>query len=286
VHRGVYATFSGEPGREAVFWAAVLSAGPGALLSYQSAAELDKLTDEASELVHVTIPSERRIKKAAGLVIHLSARAGHMAHPVLTPPRTRIEETILDLAESAPGLDGAVSWIARGLGRRLTTADKLRAAMRLRTFMRWRRELSEFLSDDLRGLHSLLEFRYVRDVERPHGLPRGTRQARSKRNGRSQYQDVLYEAYCLAIELDGRLAHPAESRWQDMHRDNAAAAGGITTLRYGWMDVTQNPCQVAAQVAVLLRQRGYGQARPCSPGCPVGDAGKLTIPATSALSSR
>ncbi len=40
IHRGVYATFSGEPTRLAQLWAAVLCAGPGATLSYQTAAEL------------------------------------------------------------------------------------------------------------------------------------------------------------------------------------------------------------------------------------------------------
>jgi hypothetical protein len=66
------------------------------------------------------------------------------------------------------------------------------------------------------------------------------------------------------------LAHPAESRWQDIHRDNAAAVGGNTTLRFGWTDVTRNPCQVAARVAAVLSQKGYSQCRPCSAACPVG----------------
>jgi hypothetical protein len=39
LHRGVYATFSGEPSREAVLWAGVLASGPWAMLSYQTAAE-------------------------------------------------------------------------------------------------------------------------------------------------------------------------------------------------------------------------------------------------------
>jgi hypothetical protein len=45
VHRGVYATFTGDPGREALLWAAVLRAGAGAALSHQTAAELIGLTD-------------------------------------------------------------------------------------------------------------------------------------------------------------------------------------------------------------------------------------------------
>jgi Transcriptional regulator, AbiEi antitoxin len=269
VHRGVYATFSGEPSRESVLWAAVLSAGPGAMLSYRSAAEVDKLADEPSELVHVTIPAQRRVSKAAGLVIHVSARAGQAVHPARTPPRTRIDETILDLAEASASLDEVIGWVSRGLGRRLTKPDQLRAAMNLRSAMHWRRDLSEMLSPEMQGVLSPLEHRYVRDVERPHGLPSAVRQARTGQNGHRQYRDALYEQFLLAVELDGSLAHPAETRWRDIRRDNAAALDGITTLRYGWIDVAVRPCLVAAEVARILTERGYTRCRPCSPSCPV-----------------
>jgi hypothetical protein len=101
------------------------------------------------------------------------------------------------------------------------------------------------------GVHSLLEFRYVTRVERPHGLPDGTRQYRVTRSGRHQYQDVTYQAYGVAVELDGRVAHPEERRWRDIRRDNASAVDGQQTLRYGWADMTDRPCG---------RRRGGGRA--------------------------
>lgn len=273
MYSGVYAVFSGEPSREAALWAAVLSAGPGAMLSYGSAGELDRLTDASSSVIHITIPDNRRLDRRPGLAIHVSDRAAEARHPVLLPPRTRIEETVLDLAGSARTINHAVGWVTTALGRRLTTQPKLRDSMASRARMRWRPELSELLSDDMTGVLSVLEYRYVRDVERPHGLPHGQRQARSLVAGRSQYRDVTYEAYRLVIELDGRLAHPAETRWQDISRDNAAALQGKTTLRYLWLAVTTDPCQVAAEIAAVLSQRGYDRCRPCRPGCPVGAIG-------------
>src|SRR5262249_55421658 len=110
MHRGVYATFSGEPGRLAVLWAAVLQAGPGAMLSHQTAAELAGLTDSSSDLVHVTVPMERRASKAAGLVIHYSARASEARHPARLPPQKRVGETILDLTHAARAVGGAWGW--------------------------------------------------------------------------------------------------------------------------------------------------------------------------------
>jgi hypothetical protein len=118
-------------------------------------------------------------------------------------------------------------------------------------------------------VHSSLEHRYLRDVERPHALPRGTRQARARHDRRTQYRDVLYEEYGVAVELDGRATHPGDLRWNDVRRDNAAAADGVITLRYSWLDVSQQPCLVAAQVAPVLQRRGYGRSRGCSAACAV-----------------
>jgi hypothetical protein len=228
------------------------------------------LVDRPSPLVHITIPGGRRIVRPAGIVIHLSARANQVLHPVKLPPQTRIEETILDLACAATSLDEACGWVTAGIGRRLTKPIKLRTAMELRGKMRWRAELMELLSPETDGVHSPLEWRYLRDVERPHGLPDGSRQALARRGSHNEYRDKLYSAFGVALELDGRAAHPGDKRWDDIRRDNAAAADRLITLRYGWVDVATRPCFVAAEVSRVLVSRGFTGARPCSPGCPVG----------------
>jgi hypothetical protein len=268
LHYGVYAVFNGPLPRESLLWAAVLRAGQGAMLSHQTAAEVFRLSDEPSTLIHVTVPGDRRIAKIPGHVIHVCTRAEQARHPTLSPPRTRIEETVLDLAEAAATAEAACGWVAHALGCRLTTPARLRGALGSRRRMRWRGQLTQMLSPDFDGVHSGLEYRYLRDVERPHGLPRAARQVRVLRATRSEYRDALYEEFGVAVELDGQVAHPGDLRWRDIRRDNAALADGIITLRYGWTDVTERPCLVAAQIAEVLRQRGWtGSARPCSPGC-------------------
>ena len=59
LHRGVYATFTGDPSREARLWAAVLWAGPGAVLSHETAAEIHHLTDKPSLRIHISVPDEQ-----------------------------------------------------------------------------------------------------------------------------------------------------------------------------------------------------------------------------------
>ncbi len=282
LYRGIYATFTGRPERESHMWGAVLRAGPGAALSYQTAAELDGLTDTRIAAIHVTVSSQQQFKvsgaersaTAPRVIVHRSARLATARHPVRVPPRTRVEETVLDLAEASACFDDALAWTVAACERRRTTHIALLTAMGVRPRMRWRAELTAALDEIGGGVHSVLEFRYVRGVERPHGLPAGRRQARQSRGSRSNYLDTptpLYADFGLAVELDGRAAHRARDRWRDAHRDNFLAAGGIVTLRYSWADVTERPCQVAGEVGRALRRRGWpGSVSRCGLTCAAG----------------
>ena len=110
--------------------------------------------------------------KIPGVVIHRSDAILRTRHPAMLPPCTRVEDTVLDLIQIAPTFDDAYAWICRAVGRRRTTADRIRQAMDARKKMRWRRELVVALGDAGDGVLSLLEYRYVHRVERPHGLAR------------------------------------------------------------------------------------------------------------------
>jgi len=276
LYRGVYAAFTGQPSRECLLWGAVLRAGPCAALSYHTAAELDGLTDVRASAIHVTVLPEREVtvsgrERRAGaprIVVHQSARLAVARHPVRVPPRTRVEETVLDLALASARFDEALFWPVAACARRRTTPEALRRAMQERPRVRWRAALTGALDDIGGGVHSVLEYRYVHGVERPHGLPAASRQAQRPRGSQSQYLDNLYEECGVAVELDGRAAHRAEDRWQDAHRDNFFARVGIVTLRYGWADVTEHPCRMAAEIGQVLREHGWtGTLSRCGPAC-------------------
>jgi very-short-patch-repair endonuclease len=279
LYRGIYATYTGNPPRQSQLWAGALRAGPGAALSHHTAAELDRLTDRPSKIIHVTVGHDRRVRIAADdrhelaprIVVHRSGRIDFIRHPARTPPRTRIEETVLDLTQVSASFDDAFSWLSRGCGRRLVTPQLVRAAVGMRRRVRWRDEILGALPLIADGVHSYLEYRYVRDVEQPHGLPTAERQAkfiRGVRFPRSQYLDNLYESFGVVAELDGSAAHLVEDRWRDIHRDNFFARLGIVTLRFSWTDVTRRPCAVALSLRDVLRRRGWtGETRRCTPHC-------------------
>jgi len=91
LQRGVYAAFSGEPARETMLWAALLRAGPGAVLSHQTAAERHGLIDGLSSLITITVPAARhpaRVKIPAvvmGMSPPYCAYEAGRAPPTLAP---------------------------------------------------------------------------------------------------------------------------------------------------------------------------------------------------------
>ena len=178
---------------------------------------------------------------------------------------------MLDLTQTAATFDDVCGWVTRAIARDLTDEGRLQAAMRQRRNLRWRADLHELIAAAASGDHSVLEYRYERDVERAHGLPEPVRQAPfAGPDGRTGRWDRVYRAYGVVVELDGRLGHGPEDQWRDKARDNAAAVDGHQSLRYGWEHVRWHPCATALQVARVLRVHGWdGWPRPCSPGCPV-----------------
>jgi hypothetical protein len=152
----------------------------------------------------------------------------------------------------------------------------LRDALADRSRFRWRAWLTEALADAEEGAYFPLERRYLRDVERAHGLPRAQRQSRRTINGKTHYKDNWYPEYGICVELDGVTYHPPEQVQADQDRDNVnLAVDDARTYRFRLVDVTERACDSAAMVAASLRRHGWqGQPHPCCrPGCMVGMRG-------------
>src|ERR1700760_4313368 len=113
VHRSVYATFTGPLTRTALLWAAVLCAGKGAYLSHETAAELNRLTDNRAPEIHLTIPEGRRVRPIKGVVIHESAQRPLIWRPPDVPPYTVPAATVIDLVQLAAtgSCAGGGSWM-------------------------------------------------------------------------------------------------------------------------------------------------------------------------------
>jgi hypothetical protein len=267
IHPGVYATHTGPLGYDERIVAALLYAGPEAAWSHFTAAEqFGLIKPDQQRPVYVTVPWRRRVRARPGIVI---TRDKHWEDRLaaVVPPRSRPAEAVLEIVGLSRSLDDAAAFVAEACqSGRVRPADIL-SALDGRTQLRHRAALRSILADVAEGTHSLLELRYLRDVERAHGLPPGRRQ----RAVDQEFTDVAYEPVGLLVELDGRFHFAPGQRWRDLARDNRAALRSEVTLRYGWLDIISRPCSAAVQVLQVSRRKDPTiPAHACRrPTCPV-----------------
>lgn len=128
---GVYVAFTGPLPRLTEIWTAILAAGPGAVASHQTAAEIWGLTGRSSTPIHVSIPTVRGAVAPTGIRLHRSRYLPATRDPVRSPPRTRLDATIVDLVASATRFAELVDWLTAGCQQRRTTPDRLLAEIRI-----------------------------------------------------------------------------------------------------------------------------------------------------------
>jgi hypothetical protein len=268
---GVYATFTGPVPERALVCAAVLYAGPGAAAARATALWLAGVLDHPVRPIRVAVPPDRRVRTMPPVRVHTSRDLPDGVLPSI-PRRMTVELAALDVCAELNSAKAVVDLVLQAVQRRATTPARLREALSRKARHPWRRLVLELTQESEAGVASALERRYLRDVERPHGLPRARRNRQETDARRKHYRDCRYLAWRLLVELDGRVAHTEAFR--DMDRDNRSTLSGDATLRYGWHDVAGQPCRVAAQVAEMLVQRGWtGKPKRCGPACQVDHGG-------------
>lgn len=216
LERGVLLTANVEPSFEAQAWAGTLLGGDEARVGRLAAARLHGLTDDVPRLITVLVPHAQRPAPRDGYEF-VRERPGVRGRSVGAPPRTTVEDTVLDLCTTALPED-VVGWVTLAVERRRTTSKRLRRALQGRE-RHPRRELLEGLLDDVAaGVRSPLELTYLRDVEQAHGLNALVSRQLSSRMHKA-VRDVCYTDFGVVVELDGRLGHTELGRFRDMDRD-------------------------------------------------------------------
>lgn len=261
LHRGVYQTMPGRDDWLTRAQAALLHIGRPSALAGPSAGYLWGLVPAPGPRLHVVVPTTRRPESTPELLVTRSRHAIERMHEREWPHRITLDHTVFDLAQGQP-LDRAVGLIATACQTRRTTVHNLRLALDARPNQTHRSDLWEVLSDVGSGAESSGERRYLRDVERAHGLPVAQRQA-SGPGGTICDND--YEEQLLKVEVDGRLGHAGWlAQQKDGRRDRTNATHEWLTVRVHWPDVAVTPCVTAQDLAVILGQRGWqGAAHPC-----------------------
>ena len=262
LHLGVYLTV---PGRDDWWTRAVAAqlATEDSAWSHHTAAFAHGLVTDPPRVVDLMVEHGRRLSAPPAVRLHRRRDADRFVDELHWPWRTTVEETILDVAATA-SMDQTFALLGRAFAKRLTTDAAVLGRLSLRPRHPTRDLLTTVLGDIAEGAESAMEIRYLRDVERAHGLPRGRRQFSTRRDG-SALHDIGYLVERVVVELDGRLGHEGpDARVKDGIRDRRGAAIGWLTIRAFWRDVAGHPCDLAADTGAVLRTRGWpGPVHPC-----------------------
>ncbi|GAA2161296.1 putative AbiEi antitoxin of type IV toxin-antitoxin system [Humibacillus xanthopallidus] len=261
LHRGVYQTMPGRDDWLTRAQAALLHVGTPSALCGPSAGFLWRILPTPGPRLHIVVPATRRPTSTGDLVVTRSRHATERMDEREWPHRVNLDHTVFDLAQGA-SLDTAVALIAKACQTGRTTVHNLRLTLLSRPNQTHRSDLSEALSDIGAGAESSAERRYLRDVERAHGLPVAARQAPGPGG---TVCDNDYEEQRLKVEVDGRLGHAGWiAQQKDGRRDRTNATREWLTVRVHWPDVAGTPCDTARDLALILQQRGWeGAAHPC-----------------------
>lgn len=258
---GLYVVGATVPSWKGLVWGGLLLGGGRARAGGLTAARLDGLTDSDDLPIEVMVPHDVRVSAREWVRFAREQAGVRRASLAREPRRVRIEDSVLDLCARGSAGD-VVMWTTAAVQRRLTTPGRLLTAMQSRARLGNRWVLQEILGSVVDGVHSNLEFRYVRDVERPHGLPPPIRQYRVPISG--GYADGGYPDYGMLLELDGRGYHSGIREFRDRERDNRHALAGWTTVRFGTYEIYGDPCGVAWSFGGNLVDHGWrGSIRRC-----------------------
>ena len=242
---GIYAVGRADLTDRGRWLAAVLAAGPGALLSHQSAAALWGLIEPTNETIHVSVPGHR---------VRLDGIRPHRRSPM--PPGTTAEAipattplfTLLDLASV---LD------LRALERAVTQADRLRLVdppqlealvdehRRRRGIKKLRLIVGSFARTD-----SDLERRFLRLAERA-----GLETPRTQASVCGFRVDFFWPDLRLVVETDGLTYHrSAVQQGRDRERDQVLTAAGLTCLRFTNAQVRREQRHVIETLSVVAKR--------------------------------
>jgi hypothetical protein len=236
---------------EGRWMAAVLAAGPGAVLSHRAAGALHRI--HRCEYLEVTVPKPRR--PVRGIHIHCSKylpadeRTTVHGIPVTTSPRT-----LLDLATvlTKHQLERAVHEAEyRQILDPLSLPDLIARYPRRRGVKAIKSVLAR-LRFGANVPKKELEKRFIAFADEA-GLPPPETNAYLHAGDRSYECDCVWRTNQLVVELDGRAAHSTTAAFErDRERDRVLQAEGWRVIRVTWRQLHDHDIALAADLRRLL----------------------------------
>jgi hypothetical protein len=250
LRRGVYAVGHAVLTADGRRMAAVLAAGPNAVLSHRSAASVWEL--RRSSALDVTV--ERRRRPRPGLRIHQIPFADDEVTTEQGIPVTTVSRTLFDLAAILPRaqLERAIN---EAEVRRLTDSLSLADFVQRYPGRSGVTAIKEILAAKDAGTNltrSELEDRFLSFLQKA-GLPKPEVNAHLFVAGRWIECDCVWRDAGVIAELDGRGAHGTDEAFErDRSRDRMLSARGWRLVRITWRQLHDEAAAVAYDLSALL----------------------------------
>lgn len=265
--RGIYHAYPGE-----ITWlgrahALALRLGPTGALTLNAAAHLHGVESRQPPVISGSVTG-RQVTRMPGTRVLRSSHLDVVTRRGL--PVTSAATTALDLS-ACPGVlwREAVHLTARWVHSGTTSADEIAAALADRARHQHRRALTLALDPIAGGVESILELQSLRRVVTAHGLPRPRLQVLTDLPGGRVRRDAEWEEFGVVLEADGDLVHTGPMARVDRRRDRHTARTGRVTLRAGFVEIEHEPCELAVDIFLTLRSRGFdGRIEACRLNCP------------------
>jgi len=243
----VYAVGHRTTGREADLWAAILYAGPGAMLSHATAAHWRGLIRYPPREIEVTTP--RNIKSIKGVRVYRQRHVSRHFHRDL--PVTSIAQTVLDLAATAELRLVRKALADLDFRHELDVTAIDAVCKRGRPGSARLREALENHQPELAHTNGDLEIDFLEWCERHHvPIPKFNTYIHGIQ------VDAHWPGSNLVVELDGYDNHSSRAQLRRDKRNDLKLRGrGLTVLRYDWELIRRQPRPIRTEILTRLNGR-------------------------------
>lgn len=255
-HQGVYVEIRRDFDERARLAAALLRAGPDAVLSHGTAARVHGIdSGEGAPLIHVSVPHHRRPRPIAGVLLHRPAFIPDRDHIVRGELSvTSLERTVLDQCGAIPSERERVAFVAQVLQNGRTTRERLSDCLERSRPVRGCRQLERALYLLSTGYETIIETELA-DIGRAVGLSLRP-QATVEIGGGIRYRlDLLDEDLLLDLEADGERHLTAEAREDDLLRDERLRSAGLEIARFTGRQIRRERRDIAQRLIVVRDRR-------------------------------
>jgi very-short-patch-repair endonuclease len=268
--RDVVMTTNGPMNRSQHLWAAMLVAGPEAVLAGVTALTEAGVRGLREGAIQILVPAGRKVSTRLPVmpaemppIRVIRTRCLPDDHRQAgSPPRATTARAVVDAAVWAPTADAARTVIAATCQQRRVNPEQVFEVIQMRRRLPRAKFIEQTLTDIAGGAEALSEIHFKRlcqDFEIP--VP-DFQERRRDASGRIRFLDAYWKRWHLHAEVDGSHHMDVDHWTADMLRLNEVWITGDRVLRFPASLIRSRPEAVAGQLKAALQAAGWRKTPP------------------------